>query len=1271
MTNNTISSHNKINVGSIANSTGIAIGENIKNITKITQHITQYIQSQSEAAEIEEGRLLATKRLAEGVHHYVEQLGITARDGSDIPQGGPYRGLLHYTFRDAENFYGRDTAIEELLLHLQRNALTVLQSESGAGKSSLLRAGLSVRLLQDGHLPIILRLNNSSPSLKIKQTLLPELDSIPFWYEASLHHFLHQVTAILGRETIIYVMLDQFEEFFFSGIQKKERHRFIDELAECLDDETLNVRWLLALRSEYFGELATFRPQIEPFNNDYRLERLQRQEALDIINKPVERLGISYETDLQNKLLEDLSERGGLAGQSEANLSGEDNRSGYDDANLSEEKWFAPAQIQLICTSLFDAFQEEQVKANRQSTVISLRLYEEEGGAEGILRHHLQRVLNRRFSQEDDRALARWILSTLVSPTRKRERLTHTELSNRVSIIAHDNQPISDVLGVLQSSRLIVSQKEDRLPQSYYELAHDLLIDEIEIDPDVEMQKFAQEMLDRETEAYIRFETKLRVDKFNLIHEQRQHLVINESAQQLLKVSEDTIHAEKREKRNRRQFIMGASTLSMILAIAAIILGILSVERAAESRSQKLAEESSLKLTDDPQQSLALALEAVDAKHTVAAEDALRQALQAYRQLDHFTHTVTSSVKSVFNADLSQVAIAGNTGKIEVWSTETGEQLHMYKHDAPVRHLAFFRQQDHLLIAVDAGGQTIIRDLDRNKAIYVDHEPNDYDIRAMAVHPEEQSILVSSPESETIRMLNWHKETLNTLGTPVIPSELVYSNDKRYLVAGSGNGRLYLWSLEKRVHWCWQGHTNFVMDIVFHPSLPLFISGSQDKTVRVWSIPDWEPTGKCLTRDKADELLVDEFEDVNGTITALSLNHDGSCLAAASEDGSVVIWYLSESDSPHLWLKPGQKVMNLYGHNTLVHGLAFEAIDDVSLWPIEPCGKRLWTSSDDGTVRYWNIGSTEEVQTITAHREEVEIVEYSPDGRFFATASGDGTAKIFDSETLALVHTVTHTKRVDDVAFSPDSNYLVTASYDGSAVLVSLANGFERKHFSSASEQGEMYSATFTPNGDAIVTVSEDNIIRVWDIKTQSVASEQKTIHTDKVYSIRFSVDGDALATASRDGRASLIEFESGQLGQAEAFTHTFASVVSDVIFSTDGTYLMTATFNGDMCFLTLTSQPCVTPVKTHTGPIYGLAVGHHRDNQPLLATASGDSTAKLWNAETLERITTLTGNVRGVNSISLHPQNNIIATAGDDGTVRIYTLDIDRLQALAKQRLE
>ena len=506
---------------------------------------------------------LAEAQLADAVARKVQQLTAALDKAAHLDRRNPYRSLLDYRLEDAPFFYGRDDAIAALLGKIHDHRFTVLHSDSGAGKSSLLQAGLMARLLAAGHLPLRLRPYRDEPAHFIKQCFLSNLDGAPEvarFQPMPLAGFLQAVTGCLGHSTL-YLFLDQFEEFF-TELPFDAQERFAGELADCLDDGGLDVRWVIALRKEYFSDLSRFQPRIAPFENEYSLAAFQPEEARAVVVEPARKQGVEYESEeLVNTVLADLREADGR---------------------------LQPPQVQLVCYELF-----EDALASATPNLITFTLYNQprgrgQPGAQGILSNHLARVLERMPAGE--RKLARRSLEALVSSQSRRIRLDHDDL---VAYVAQRdpalNAPQLDrVLDQLIDSRLVRSD-EDENDEPVYELAHDFLLSEVELDPVLLAQKAAQELLRQEVETYRRFGTLLSKQKYAIIDSQRAGLHMDDASRGLLAQSEAAIHAEEQAKEASRQRVLNRTRLALAGALLALVFAAIAAYPTASNLLRRQA----------------------------------------------------------------------------------------------------------------------------------------------------------------------------------------------------------------------------------------------------------------------------------------------------------------------------------------------------------------------------------------------------------------------------------------------------------------------------------------------------------------------------------------------------------------------------------------------------------------------------------------------------------------------------------------------------------
>lgn len=534
----------RITVGDVTDS-NIAIGAGAQLIIQ---------QALSRITELDREHALAERRLVEAVIKLAGRYR-QLKGANTINRDNPYKALLNYELEDAPFFYGRSEAITALWQRLEQARLTVLHSESGAGKSSLLQAGIGARLLAGGQLPIYLRPYNQSPGTALKRAFLPDLTTMPELERlaaASMRGFLRTASEQLdGR--LLCVFIDQFEEFF-ETVPPPEQAKFIHELSDCLNDPGLNVRWVLALRKEYFSSLAHFRPLIaNPFANDYYLERFTTAEAKEVIITPANKQDVAYEPGLVETILNDLQDKEGR---------------------------LDPPQLQLVCHTLFI----ERVKT-KDPSVISCALYEKErggaSGARGILSNHLKGVLATMPAPK--RKIARYILGELVTSQGRRVAKTESSMLAKVQTVQAGTEPqfVKQVLKALTDDRLLRMSDGDN-GDGRYELVHDYLLDQIELDPETKARKLSQEILDQEVTAWLsNSDFRIPLDKLLLIESYLPALTVDEEAKQLLRRSRAAVAeiensketARRRELALERQARLRAQTIAFILGLLVLAGG--------------------------------------------------------------------------------------------------------------------------------------------------------------------------------------------------------------------------------------------------------------------------------------------------------------------------------------------------------------------------------------------------------------------------------------------------------------------------------------------------------------------------------------------------------------------------------------------------------------------------------------------------------------------------------------------------------------------------
>jgi WD40 repeat protein/serine/threonine protein kinase len=276
--------------------------------------------------------------------------------------------------------------------------------------------------------------------------------------------------------------------------------------------------------------------------------------------------------------------------------------------------------------------------------------------------------------------------------------------------------------------------------------------------------------------------------------------------------------------------------------------------------------------------------------------------------------------------------------------------------------------------------------------------------------------------------------------------------------------------------------------------------------------------------------------------------------------------------------------------------------------------------------------------TALPHSNRVNWAEYSPDGRRIVTASEDGTAQVWETDTgKAVGEALRHPFGVTQARFSPDGQRMVTASEDATVRMWDLKTG---QVMSRPLRHGSpVTSLQFSPDGGRLVTGTATNTTRVWDLatgrslarwqgqesrkvrvpdpRTEEHASVDKKamVVLSRTIEVRaeFSPDGNRVVTGAEDGTARVWDVGTGQ-PVGEVMEHE--SAVTAARFSLDGQRVVTVTREGKVQLWDPgTGKPEGRSI-THGG---GVLDAHFTDDGQQLVTVAHDHTARAWDPHTGE----------------------------------------------------
>ena len=405
------------------------------------------------------------------------------------------------------------------------------------------------------------------------------------------------------------------------------------------------------------------------------------------------------------------------------------------------------------------------------------------------------------------------------------------------------------------------------------------------------------------------------------------------------------------------------------------------------------------------------------------------------------------------------------------------------------------------------------------------------------------------------------------------------------------------------------GHTGPVNGVAFSPDAMELATASSDGTVKVWSV--------------ADRQVVTTLTGHGGPVRTVAFSPDGRTIASGSLDGTVRLWDLSGRQLP----------VTFFGHGGAVRSVAFC-----------PDGRTVVSGGADGTVRLWDTGSHTLLATLTGHSDEVLAVAVAPDGRTLASAGADHTVRLWDTGGRALLATLTgHSDEVLGLAFSPDGRTLASAAADRTVRLWDTGS-----HTLTATLTGhsdDVNAVAYADDGATLVSASGDGTVRLWDLATRRVTATLCG-HTDYVQGVAVSQDGTLLATAGFDQSAVLWD-----VGRAALTVHPY-SEIWQAVFSPDGRTVAAADADHSIRIWDVAHHTLIGTLSGHDGSVFGIAFS---PDGRLLASASADHTVRLWDVAEREQLAVLSGHQGSVFAVAFSPDGRLVASAGEDRTVRMW----------------
>src|SRR5215207_11207680 len=327
-----------------------------------------------------------------------------------VSTGAPYVGLDYFLEEDADLFFGRDRERKRIIGNLRSSRLTLLYAESGVGKSSLLRAGVSARLRQLAarsvaaqgsarYVPVVFSAWQGDSKADLiaalegaVRALVHEDERLALRHDTLAGAIEDAVAAVDATPLII---LDQFEERF---LYEPDDDGFDDELAQCINRRDLRANFLISVREDAYSLIGSrFKPRIpNVYGNYLHLDYLDARAARDAVVKPVKAFNRSLPPDAPRYEIQTALVDAVLEQVRHGRLTIGDG--GMPEVDASGPARVDTAYLQLVMKRLWD----EEVGAGSQR--LRLETLRRLGGADTIVHGHLDDVMAKLPADQRDAA---------------------------------------------------------------------------------------------------------------------------------------------------------------------------------------------------------------------------------------------------------------------------------------------------------------------------------------------------------------------------------------------------------------------------------------------------------------------------------------------------------------------------------------------------------------------------------------------------------------------------------------------------------------------------------------------------------------------------------------------------------------------------------------------------------------------------------------------------------------------------------------------------
>jgi len=602
-------------------------------------------------------------------------------------------------------------------------------------------------------------------------------------------------------------------------------------------------------------------------------------------------------------------------------------------------------------------------------------------------------------------------------------------------------------------------------------------------------------------------------------------------------------------------------------------------------------------------------------------------------------------------------------------------KLSEFKHRDDVKHFAISNDETKIITASDDKTAIIWSMLDGKKIMTLQHEDV---VRYADFSPNGKTVVTASDDNTAVLWSTSTGEKLHTMEHDLSIFKAVFSSDGELVVTAPFAGEAMIWSVRTGAKLKEFKHDWIVTEAILTSNSQRMLTVSQDvdinflatgetKTDRqdiaiIWSVEDgkrvltlphqkeishavFSPTERTVLTSSYDHTAV--LWDASNGEKQLTLQHNDAVLHAAYSEDEKYLLTASEDNTAVLWSAKDGSRIHTYQHNDDIehvslsknnkYALTVSKDKSATIWSIETGNKiqTVWhyaglsygeftndsktivTASKDHSAAHWLISKGEQYQKFR-HKEDVVRVSFNPNGKSLVTSSHDNTAALWLT-TGEKIKTFKYDDYVIDALFSNDGKKIVISSRDGRAIIWSAETGEYLQEFK---HTDLIEGAMFSPDDQYIIVSPKYNKIAVYSLKKGEWLLDidpNKKFDIDNVKRVeKAAFDSSSSFIAVSIGSESVSQILLMSL-EGEVINKYKHKNVTDITFSQDGKYLVTASIDGT-AFLWSTSSGEKIHTFEHDDIV---SYAEFSPNGKFVVTASGDDTAVIWSVKDGEKVMT------------------------------------------------